>query len=108
MVVLVVGAVPGMALDEARAQVTEGIAACLDHAAAANLLRTVLRHNPNDAEVWMNLGDVAIYQGDEVFARECYLRATQIDPGATHVITDARKRLSLMAKVSRSYRPPGP
>lgn len=32
MVVLVVGAVPGMPLEEARKQVTEGIAACLDHA----------------------------------------------------------------------------
>lgn len=30
--VLVVGAVPGMALDEARKQVTESIAACVDHA----------------------------------------------------------------------------
>lgn len=79
-----------------------------NHLEAADLLRTILRHNPNDAEVWMNLGDVAIYQGDEVFARECYLRATQIDPGATQVIADARKRLSLMAEVSRSYRPTGP
>lgn len=37
MVVLVVGAVPGIALDEARKQVAEGIAAVLDHAAAAKV-----------------------------------------------------------------------
>jgi sugar phosphate isomerase/epimerase len=37
MVVLVVGAVPGIALDEARKQVAEGIAALLDHAAAAKV-----------------------------------------------------------------------
>ncbi len=35
MVVLVVGAVPGMPLEDARKQVTEGIAACLPHAQAA-------------------------------------------------------------------------
>lgn len=74
-----------------------------DHASAARMLRTILRNNPNDAEVWMNLGDVAIYQGDEMLARECYTRASQIDPGATSVIADARKRLELMAEVSRRY-----
>lgn len=74
-----------------------------NHAAAAGLLRRVLRHNPNDAEVWMNLGDVAIYQGDEVLARECYTRATQINPNDTGVIADARKRLDLMDGVSRRF-----
>ena len=37
MVVLVVGAVPGIPLDEARKQVGEGIAAVLDHAAASKV-----------------------------------------------------------------------
>lgn len=37
MVVLVVGAVPGMALEEARRQVAEGIAACLPHAEATGV-----------------------------------------------------------------------
>lgn len=37
MVVLVVGAVPGVPLDEARKQVTEGIAALLDHASSARV-----------------------------------------------------------------------
>ncbi len=75
-----------------------------DHSSAAASLRTILRYNPNDAEVWMNLGDVAIYQGDEIFARECYTRATRIDPDATQVVADARKRLELMTEVSRQYR----
>jgi hypothetical protein len=55
----------------------------------------------------MNLGDIAIYQGDEVLARECYTRATQIDPSAKQVVADAGKRLELMAEVSRRYRPGG-
>jgi sugar phosphate isomerase/epimerase len=37
MVVLVVGAVPGLPLDEARKQVTDGIGALLDHAQSANV-----------------------------------------------------------------------
>lgn len=78
-----------------------------DHSSAAASLRTILRYNPNDAEVWMNLGDVAIYQGDEIFARECYTRAAQIDPEAKQVVADAHKRLELMTEVSRQYRSSG-
>lgn len=75
---------------------------------AAARLRTILRYNPGDAEVWMNLGDIAIYQRDELLARECYTRATQIDPQAIDVINDARQRLALMDEVSRAYRKTGP
>lgn len=78
-----------------------------DHASAARALKVILQNDPDDAEVWMNLGDVAIFRGDEVLARECYTRAARIDPDATEVIADARKRLALMATVSRTYRPDG-
>jgi len=78
-----------------------------DYASAAERLRTILRYNPNDAEVWMNLGDIAVYQGDEILARDCYSRATKIDPQATDVIAAARKRLELMQRVSRTYSPLG-
>jgi len=40
-VVLVVGAVPGMPLSEARKQVTDGIAACLDHAAQVGVKMSI-------------------------------------------------------------------
>lgn len=70
--------------------------------AAAEKLQTILRYNPRDAEVWLQLGDVAVHQGDEVRARECYMRASQIDPQAATVIADARQRLALMAEVSRN------
>ncbi len=76
-----------------------------NYSAAAERLRTILRYNPKDAEVWMNLGDIAVYQGDEILARDSYLRATKIDPSATNVIDEAQKRLALMEKVSRTYRP---
>jgi len=74
-----------------------------DYASAVGRLRTLLRYQPTDAGAWMNLGDVAVYQGDESLARECYSRATQIDASATTVIADAQKRLDLMNKVSRTY-----
>jgi Flp pilus assembly protein TadD len=75
-----------------------------DYASAAARLRAVLRHHPDDAEVWMNLGDIAIFRGDEILARKCYTRATEVDPEATQIIKDARERLTVMAKVSRTYR----
>ena len=78
-----------------------------DYESSAGRLRTVLRYNPNDAETWMNLGDVAVFQGDELLARECYTRATRIDPEASEVIADARERLALMAEVSRNFRRDG-
>jgi Tfp pilus assembly protein PilF len=71
-----------------------------NYSAAGEHLRTILRHNPNDAEVWMNLGDVAIYSGDEVLARDCYSRASQIDPAATEVVENARRRLAFLNEVS--------
>jgi len=75
-----------------------------DYASAAENLRTILRYNPNDAEIWMNLGDVAIYRGDELSARDCYTRASQIDPSATEVVEAAGKRLAVMKESSRVYR----
>ena len=74
-----------------------------DYASAARRLRTILRYNPKDAETWMNLGDIGIFQGDELLARECYVRASQIDAEASAIIEQAQKRLALMAEVSRSY-----
>jgi cytochrome c-type biogenesis protein CcmH/NrfG len=74
---------------------------------AAERLRTILQYNPNDAEVWMNLGDVAVFQGNDVLARDCYERAATIDPQAEMVIQQARRRLKLMHEVSRPYVPDG-
>ena len=69
---------------------------------AAQQLQTILRASPKDAEAWLLLGDLSVHQGDEVRARECYLRASQIDPQAGEVVADARKRLALMAEASRT------
>ena len=55
----------------------------------------------------MNLRDVAVYQGDEVLARDCYTRATNIDPTAAKTIAEAQQRLALMTETSRGLRPKG-
>jgi cytochrome c-type biogenesis protein CcmH/NrfG len=70
-------------------------------------LRTILEQKPNDAEIWMNLGDIAVYQGDELMARECYTRATEAEPSAEEIIAKAQKRLTLMAELSRGYQREG-
>ncbi|MEK6676796.1 MAG: tetratricopeptide repeat protein [Planctomycetota bacterium] len=78
-----------------------------DYGAAAEKLRAVLLMNPKDAATWLRLGDLAVFQGDELLARECYTRATQTDPSATEIITEAHRRSSAMKDASRVYRPPG-
>lgn len=78
-----------------------------EYDAAGRLLRKILRFDPKDAEVWMNLGDIAVFQGDDILAKECYTRATRIDPSATQVINDAEKRLNLMRQSSARYEPAG-
>ena len=74
-----------------------------DYESSAEKLRAVLGYQPDDAQTWMDLGDIGIYQGDELLARECYIKAGQVDPKATGVMDQARKRLALMAEVSRSH-----
>lgn len=70
--------------------------------AAVERLRTILSYNPNDSEMWMKFGDVMVYQGDEVLARDCYTRATNIDPQAAMAIAEARQPLASMTTMNTS------
>ena len=70
---------------------------------AAEHLQRILRNSPNDAEAWLNLGDVAVYRGDELAAREHYNKAATIDPEATEVITRARMRLDDLPWLRERY-----
>lgn len=74
-----------------------------DYPGAAARLRELLSHDPDDAETWMSLGDVAIFQGNEILARESYQRALEVDPNAGRIVEDARKRLELMTEISKGY-----
>lgn len=73
---------------------------------AAEHLQRIVRSNPNDVRAWLNLGDVAIYRGDELTARECYHKATTLDPAATEVITRARLRLTDIPGLAERYAQP--
>lgn len=73
-----------------------------EYPSAADKLRTLLHFYPKDADGWLYLGDIAIFQGDESLAREYYTRATQIDTEASRAISEARQRLAMMAEASRS------
>lgn len=72
------------------------------YGAAAERLRAVLRAHPQDADAWIRLGDLGIFQGDELLARECYLRAAKIDPQSTALVEEAQRRLLLMAEANRN------
>ncbi len=67
-----------------------------DYKAAGEWFRAIVKRQPSDASTWMKLGDVAVFEGDEIVARECYQRAVQVDPSSTEVVAEAQNRLALM------------
>jgi len=68
-----------------------------DYVGAADRLRTLLHHFPEDAEAWLALGDVSVYQGDNLKARDNYLRATRMAAESDRVTVDAKKRLEMLS-----------
>lgn len=72
-----------------------------EYESASEKLRSLLRYNPNDAEAWMALGDIGVYKGDEILARECYTRAMHAKSGDAAVAEDARQRLTLMTEARK-------
>ncbi len=76
-----------------------------DFSQAGDYLRQILRTRPDDAETWLHLGDVAIYQGDEIAAREYYTKAATIDATAEEVVTRARMRLDDLPWLRERYQP---
>ncbi len=65
-----------------------------DYAAAREALERLLGQRPDDVRGWLSLGDLAMFQGDQVRARNCYEQAARRDPEATDVIAAARARLA--------------
>ncbi len=70
---------------------------------AAEYLRRIINRSPTDAQAWLDLGDVGIYRGDELFARDCYQKAASIDPQALEIITRARIRLENISDLRGRY-----
>lgn len=70
---------------------------------AAEFLQRIIRNDPNDVSAWLNLGDVAVYQGDELTARERYEKAATLNPNAGEVIAQARMRLADLSWLCERY-----
>ncbi len=71
---------------------------------AAEHLQRIVDANPRDVATWLNLGDVAIYQGQELLAGEYYQRAATSNPADGAVVEKARLRLSELKKLATEFR----
>lgn len=69
-------------------------------AAEARLL-TIVDQQPLDVETWLHLGDVAIYKGNEVSARDYYFKAATLVPDSISVVARARARLDELPLLHR-------
>ncbi|MCP4250882.1 MAG: tetratricopeptide repeat protein [bacterium] len=70
---------------------------------AALQLRKIVDDNPLDVDAWLNLGDTAIYRGNELDARDYYQKAATLDPVATDVIARAQLRLRDITGLRERY-----
>ncbi|HRX85616.1 MAG TPA: tetratricopeptide repeat protein [Phycisphaerae bacterium] len=88
-------------------QALEGIARTLvalqKYDAAEARLMTIVEHEPQDVETWLHLGDVAIYKGNEVSARDYYMKAATKSPDAVSVVARARARLDDLPSLHRRW-----
>ena len=74
-------------------------------AAEANLL-SIVEHYPKDVEAWLNLGDVCIYRGNEVGARDNYVKAMTLCPEKEVIVSKAKARLQDLPTLRRRYNKP--
>lgn len=71
---------------------------------AQETLHRVVDANPKDAESWLHLGDIAVYRGDEVTARQCYVKAVKLSATDAALGKRARQRLDALPSLTRQYR----
>jgi hypothetical protein len=89
-------------------EVREGLAMALigerRFGEAVRQLGYIVQADPKDVAAWLNLGDIAIYQGDEILARQHYEKAMTLDPSATDVIEQAKLRLTDLQRLAAEFR----
>lgn len=66
------------------------------------LLRQMLEIDPNDAEAWLDMGDVLFRMGNLQSAREHWTKAGQVDREAERIIREAQKRLKTFTPMAMS------
>ncbi len=90
-----------LALDPAHSQALKGVAMTYiqrhepDLAQAA--LQKMLLSTPDDPEVWLNLGDLALKMNERNRARTCWEKAAQLSSPGSPSVTRARQRLDAYA-----------
>lgn len=90
-----------LALDPAHSQALKGVAMTYiqrhepDLAQAA--LQKMLLSTPDDPEVWLNLGDLALKMNQRTRARTCWEKAVQLSSPGSPTVTRARQRLDAYA-----------
>ncbi len=71
---------------------------------AVQQLSRIVQANAKDADAWLNLGDIAIYQGDELLARQHYEKAMTLNPESTDTIEKAKIRLADLERLAANFR----
>lgn len=66
-----------------------------NYSSSHETLRKLLRLNPEDAEAWLYMGDVAMFMGDRQPAREAWGKASALDTASEEVKERATKRLAI-------------
>ena len=71
---------------------------------AVEQLGRIVQANPRDVEAWLNLGDVAVYQGDEPLALEHYTRAATLNPALAGIVQKAQRRMAHLKRLAEEFR----
>ncbi len=79
------------------------LVALKNYDAAETKLLSIVEYNPNDVEAWLHLGDVSIYRGNEIGARDYYTKAMTLRPEAEAIVAKARSRLEDLPSLRRRY-----
>lgn len=84
--------------EEALAGLAESLVALQRYEEAEAKLRKLLENQPLNASAWLHLGDIAVYRGHELDARDCYAKAGSVRPEAKDIVTRAQARLDALTQ----------
>lgn len=70
---------------------------------AQERLGRIVNRNPRDAETWLHLGDIAVYRGDQVLAKEYYTKAATMAHEDIATVNRANERLQMLPALTSQY-----
>jgi hypothetical protein len=90
--------------ENALEEMAKTLVALKNYPAAESRLLAIVERDPNNIEAWLHLGDVAIYRGDQVSARDYYVKAATLKPDAGEIVARAKARLEDLPALTQRYR----